>query len=236
MDKNSFGELIKVLRKKNNLTQADLARKLNISTDLVSKWELGKSKPNWDMQELLCKIFDLSHDDLHNPETVIARIGQTCVEEASDEQEKPVEEENSFATLKLHPASKKKKIIIFLTTLLLLILIIAGIVLFLQKHNATDTLNPENPQVADGFAYYYHDSRYCFDDFAGEEIYERSCVYFGTLSADTINQLQDTASEEWRQDNNVRQDIKILKLSFYQNEEEADTWKSTKDCIYLFRE
>ena len=42
MDQNEFGKLIKEIRKKNNLTQKDLADKYNVTYQAVSKWENGK--------------------------------------------------------------------------------------------------------------------------------------------------------------------------------------------------
>lgn len=39
----SFGSLIAELRKKQNMTQQDLANKLNITDKAVSKWERGVS-------------------------------------------------------------------------------------------------------------------------------------------------------------------------------------------------
>ena len=42
----SFPEDLKAYRKNNGLTQTDLARRLNFSTETISAWERGKRKPN----------------------------------------------------------------------------------------------------------------------------------------------------------------------------------------------
>lgn len=55
---------IKELRKLNNLTQTQLAEKLQTTQDTISLWELGKSYPDIDSLIMLCKIFDISADYL----------------------------------------------------------------------------------------------------------------------------------------------------------------------------
>ena len=39
MDQEKIGKFIKEIRKKNNLTQAELAEKYNVTYQAVSKWE-----------------------------------------------------------------------------------------------------------------------------------------------------------------------------------------------------
>ena len=46
MEQNEFGKLIKEIRKKNNLTQKNLADKYNVTYQAVSKWENGKNMPD----------------------------------------------------------------------------------------------------------------------------------------------------------------------------------------------
>ena len=43
MDNAKIGRLIYSLRKENNMTQMDLARKLQVTDKAVSKWERGGS-------------------------------------------------------------------------------------------------------------------------------------------------------------------------------------------------
>ena len=42
MQKEAFGKLLVILRKKNGLSQKELAERLSVSTSAVSKWENGK--------------------------------------------------------------------------------------------------------------------------------------------------------------------------------------------------
>ena len=46
MDQEKIGNLIKKIRKENNLTQAELADKLGVTYQAVSKWECGKVLPD----------------------------------------------------------------------------------------------------------------------------------------------------------------------------------------------
>ena len=46
MEKRTFGDIILELRKEQNLTQQDLAKKLNITDKAISKWERGLSYPD----------------------------------------------------------------------------------------------------------------------------------------------------------------------------------------------
>lgn len=56
---------LKMLRAKSNLTQEEVAKKLNISSSTWSKWENGKSYP--DVQDIMKieKIFNISYSDIN---------------------------------------------------------------------------------------------------------------------------------------------------------------------------
>ena len=43
MQKEAFGKLLIILRKKNGLSQKELAERLPVSTSAVSKWEMEKT-------------------------------------------------------------------------------------------------------------------------------------------------------------------------------------------------
>ena len=64
MDSKSIGDRIAGLRKKNNMTQASLAKKLNISDKTVSKWENGQGFPDITAFPLLSSLFGVSADYL----------------------------------------------------------------------------------------------------------------------------------------------------------------------------
>lgn len=52
------------LRKKNNLTQDELAEKLFVTRQAVSRWESGETTPNVETLKLLSKLFDVSINTL----------------------------------------------------------------------------------------------------------------------------------------------------------------------------
>ncbi len=62
----NLSENLKKIRKDNNLSQEDLAEKLNVSRQSVSKWESGVAYPEMDKVLELCKLFDLNIDELLN--------------------------------------------------------------------------------------------------------------------------------------------------------------------------
>lgn len=59
-----FHEKLYTLRKQSNLTQADLAEKLNVSRQAVSRWEMGTAKPEVDTLVAISDLFGVSLDEL----------------------------------------------------------------------------------------------------------------------------------------------------------------------------
>ena len=55
---------IEELRVSKNMTQNDLAEKLNVSRTTVAMWELNKSAPNIQTLKKLAEILDCTVDDL----------------------------------------------------------------------------------------------------------------------------------------------------------------------------
>ena len=58
------GNTIKFLREKKQITQKQLAEKLNISEKTVSKWETGRGFPDICILEELSKSLDVSVSEL----------------------------------------------------------------------------------------------------------------------------------------------------------------------------
>lgn len=70
MDQLKIGRFIAECRKKNNLTQMQLAEKLNITDRAVSKWETGKAMPDSAIMLELCDVLDITVNDLLNGEVI----------------------------------------------------------------------------------------------------------------------------------------------------------------------
>lgn len=70
MDQIKIGKFIAECRKKNNLTQMQLAEKLNITDRAISKWENGKSMPDSSIMLELCNELKISVNELLSGEMI----------------------------------------------------------------------------------------------------------------------------------------------------------------------
>ena len=89
-----FGEKLSSLRKQRGMTQVELAEKLSISRQAVSRWERGTAEPS--TENLICigKLFDVSVDDL--------------MDENSDPQNIPAEQiEDQVASVSQEPKKRR---------------------------------------------------------------------------------------------------------------------------------
>ena len=59
-----IGNKILELRKKNSLTQEELAKKMDVARQTISKWELGETSPDLSEAKKLSEIFNVSLDEL----------------------------------------------------------------------------------------------------------------------------------------------------------------------------
>ena len=66
----TLGEKLTQARKAAGLTQADVAAKLNVSRQAVSRWESGQSKPSTERLLALGELYGVSIDQLLNTENV----------------------------------------------------------------------------------------------------------------------------------------------------------------------
>lgn len=76
----TLGEKISKLRTTNKMSQGDLAEKLNVSRQSISKWETNASVPELDKLVLLSDLFGITLDDLVRSDDL----------EASDDREEDV--------------------------------------------------------------------------------------------------------------------------------------------------
>lgn len=85
----NISEKILMLRKKEGLSQENLAEKLNITRQTVSNWESGQTTPDIMQAKALAEIFKISLDDLtdnkiefefkDNPNNILKNlIGKKC--------------------------------------------------------------------------------------------------------------------------------------------------------------
>ena len=88
-----FGENLKILRKKNKLSQEQLAEKVNVSRQSVSKWETGEAYPEMNNMLELCKIFNckinnLVNDNIADVDSLDEEVKMSVVKLKKEKQEK----------------------------------------------------------------------------------------------------------------------------------------------------
>ena len=81
MNQEKIGKFIAILRKERGLTQEELANKLGITKNAVSKWERGISLMDMSLLNPLCEILGISITELLNGE----KIEKNDIKEKSDE-------------------------------------------------------------------------------------------------------------------------------------------------------
>lgn len=118
MNQENIGKFISKERKTKELTQKELADKLNISEKTVSKWECGKGLPEVSLMQPLCKELDISVNELLNG--------------AKD----PQEDKAIIEYVKYEKKKSKKKIVtLTIVSLLLITFILSTIVYFFNSYN-----------------------------------------------------------------------------------------------------
>ena len=91
MDKRAFSTILHSLRKEKKVTQEQLALKLGVSPQAVSKWENG-SYPEGDLLPAIADFFDVSIDYLYGRSDREKTIEQKVFEAVSDSMVKEYEE------------------------------------------------------------------------------------------------------------------------------------------------
>ena len=70
-----FADKLLQLRKMNHMSQEELAEKVNVSRQTLSKWETGESVPDIEKCKLLAEIFRVTLDDLVRYESTVDGLG-----------------------------------------------------------------------------------------------------------------------------------------------------------------
>ena len=112
MNQEKIGKFISKERKNKNLTQKELADKLNISEKTISKWECGKGLPEVSLMQPLCKEIDITVTELLNGE------------------KSPKEDKAIVDYFKYEKKRSKKRITLFIITSILLITFILSTITY----------------------------------------------------------------------------------------------------------
>ena len=100
MDAEKLGLFIVDLRKENNMTQADLAQKLNVTVQAVSKWERGKGLPDINTIEPLAKELNVSVLEIMKATRMDSDIAQEEINSATRDIFAFLKSMNKFQTRK----------------------------------------------------------------------------------------------------------------------------------------
>ena len=133
MNQKKIGKFICSLRKEKQLTQEQLAEKLGVSINAVSKWERGLSFPDVSLYKDLCKELDINIEELINGEK----------SKSSTAKEKAI-----LNVVKTNKNEKKKRnIIIIVFTFLITLLIIFGLIIYKYKSREVEDFYERNYQL-----------------------------------------------------------------------------------------
>lgn len=81
MDQIKIGKFISLKRKEKNITQSELAEKLNITDRAISKWENGVCLPDANNMPDLCNILDITINDLFSGEVLDMKDNEKWLEQ-----------------------------------------------------------------------------------------------------------------------------------------------------------
>ncbi len=178
MNPEKTGKLITELRKKNNLTQQDLAEKIGVTRKAISRWETGRGYPDI---EILPKLADALSTTINE-----LLIGETI----SDEQMPAANSENLNYICENVAKIKKQKKALFIS-LLCIVLPIVMIVAILIGYDMYQRISyhfdflmgSENCIVAEDYSYImYYGEKYVpldtkgYEGRLGEQIIDEAMV------------------------------------------------------------
>ena len=219
MQKETFGKLLIILRKKNGLSQKELAESLSVSISAVSKWENGKNLPDMMMLSSIADILQVSCDELHNPEKTLEKLDNPEFQKRNVEERDKENTDNTGENEKTEPEPQKKNYgrIARMSFLIGILAIAAGMFLiYMAGHR-----KPAFQQIG---------TRYIDDPLWGR-VYEIAYVVDGEMTNDSINVHLDEVRATLNQE---VIDTNIVKTTYYDNKEDATAWKETDVGGYVF--
>ena len=110
--KETFGQRLARLRKEKGLTQEEVANKIVISPQAVSKWENGNSEPDLNTLNQLADIFDVSVDEL------LGRENKEIKEDKEQAKEEETVQETADEVVKVKTNKKVNKVSIIVSSIL----------------------------------------------------------------------------------------------------------------------
>ena len=133
-----LNENIKAIRKAKGLSQEELAIKLNVVRQTISKWENGLSVPYSDMLISISEIFETP---------VSALLGESIIEQEADDV-KVIAEKLEVINLQLAKRKETRRKILHWAFITLCLLLVVTFVFFLTLNSAYLNWDYGNPETA----------------------------------------------------------------------------------------
>ena len=121
----NFNEKLYELRKKEGLSQEELAEKVNVSRQTISKWEMSQSSPEMEKLINLSKIFDISLDEL---------VGNDGINEKENKPQEDVKPKKKHIFLK----------VIIIICIIYFIICVIKLILLTRQVLITNSINEKN--------------------------------------------------------------------------------------------
>ena len=133
-----LNENINAIRKAKGLSQEELAIKLNVVRQTISKWENGLSVPDSDMLISISEIFETP---------VSALLGESIIEQEADDV-KVIAEKLEVINLQLAKRKETRRKILHWAFITLCLLLVVTFVFFLTLNSAYLNWDYGNPETA----------------------------------------------------------------------------------------
>lgn len=116
----NFGEKLFELRKEKNLSQEEVADKLNVTRQTISKWETNQSTPDFDKIIPICELFEISTEEL--------LTGNKKEEKNAQEQNHVIEKEEEKEKVPSRDEVRRKSAEVVSTSVFIYIAAVAALV------------------------------------------------------------------------------------------------------------
>lgn len=142
----SFGKNLQYLRRAQNMTQEQLAEKLDVSRQTISKWESDACYPEIDKLLQICSIFECTSDDILRCDFSTGENETGTAASNTDPDSSAFAETPAQTPLKHAPDKEEydlyiKKFAFFMALGVFIVLLSVAVLLFLQSQGAREVLS-----------------------------------------------------------------------------------------------
>lgn len=226
MNIEDFAYNVSRLRKEAQMSQGELAERMNVTISAVSKWENGKNFPGIETIEAIAAFFDVPIEVLINPyhESLISDSESASALVSYTEEHRTEETEETASTeasnIQIQKKTSKPFVRVIAITATLVCLCAAGF--FAAAKLNTDTKQPIVVQ-----------SRIVEDATWGTTT-ELAVYYREEISDDMAHEYASIIREEWiHEDKYGGKSSNILKVLFYTNKSEARNFSDESDYYLM---